>query len=272
MDHRKLSTHLIRRHGHVSTNLLRIADDIEVRARRLHHDNVRALVDISAYGAAGESPPTRRQLVTFAVAERGTRPGSVAEGAVQAAGELGGIAHQQRLVRDTRFDQLQLDSSHAPVVHVARRDAVCTRLGVRHGDVADAVDGEAVVQTAVIAQYPAVPVAGVFAEADVGDDEQAGKAGFDQLDGLDDGAVGVVGGGAEGVFRAGLEGHAEEDDGAETFADEGGEVAGEFVEAAAVLVGEGGDEGLFVGVIGDEEGVDEHGLALVLDVSGFCIS
>ena len=34
----------------------------------------------------------------------------------------------------------------------------------------------------------------------------------------------------------------------------------QFVDAAAVLGGEGGDERFFVGGVGDEEGVDEHGL------------
>ena len=37
----------------------------------------------------------------------------------------------------------------------------------------------------------------------------------------------------------------------------------DFVDAAAVLVGQGRDGGLFVVVVGDEEGVDEHGLEAV---------
>ena len=34
----------------------------------------------------------------------------------------------------------------------------------------------------------------------------------------------------------------------------------EGVKAEAVLVGEGGDEGFFVRLVGDEERVNEHGL------------
>ena len=60
---------------------------------------------------------------------------------------------------------------------------------------------------------------GIFAEADVGGDEEVWEAGAEEADGGDDGAAGVVGGGAEGVFDAGGDGDAEEDDGAEAFAD-----------------------------------------------------
>ena len=77
---------------------------------------------------------------------------------------------------------------------------------------------------------------------------------------MDDGARWIVGFGAGGVFGIGGERHAEEDDGAEAFGDEGGDVRFDAVEAAAVLVGEGGDGGFFAGVVGYEEGIDEGGL------------
>ena len=54
-------------------------------------------------------------------------------------------------------------------------------------------------------------VGGVFAEADIADDEEGGEVLAEEADAEDDGAGGVVGGGAEGVFGGGVEGHAEED-------------------------------------------------------------
>ena len=101
-------------------------------------------------------------------------------------------------------------------------------------------------------------VGSVFAEADVGDDEEGGEAGAEETDGLDDWTLGVVGCGAEGVFDVGDDRDAEEDYGTETFSYERGEVRDDFVVGAAVWVGEGGDEGFFFGLVGYEEGVDEH--------------
>ena len=266
MDHGKLPANLVRGDGQILADLLGIADDIEVRAGRLDHNDVGALLDIAVDSAAREPAAARRQLVAFAVAKGGARAGGVAERAVQTAGEFGRVGHQDDLVGDAGFDEFELDGADAAVVHVRGGDAVGAGFGVGHGDVADAVDGEGVVEAAVVAQDAAVAVRGVFAEADVGDDEEGGEVAAQEADGLDDGAVGVVGGGAEGVFDVGAQGHAEEDDGFEAFVDEGREVGDEFVEAAAVLGGEGGDEGFFVGGVGDEEGVDEHGLGLGISV------
>ena len=104
---------------------------------------------------------------------------------------------------DAGFDEFEFDGADAAVVHVRGSDAVGACFGVGHGDVADAVDGQGVVETAVVAEDAAVAVGGVFAEADVGDDEEVGEAAAEEADGLDDGAVGVVGGGAEGIFDVG---------------------------------------------------------------------
>ena len=97
-------------------------------------------------------------------------------------------------------------------------------LGICHRNIRDAVDGEGIVEAAVIAQYAAVAVGGVFAETYICHDEEVWEAGAEKSDGLDDGARRVVGGGTEGVFSIGIQGNAEEDDGAETFGDKGFEV------------------------------------------------
>ena len=132
--------------------------------------------------------------------------------------------------------------------------------GVGHRYVGYAVDGEGVVEGAVVAENPAMAMGGVFAEADIGDDEEGREAGPEEADGLDDGAVGVVGCGAESVFDVRSDGNAEEYYGTEAFANKRVEMRGEFMEAAAVLVGKGGDKGFFFGLVGYEERIDEHGL------------
>ena len=95
-----------------------------------------------------------------------------------------------------------------------------TCFGVGHRYVGYAVYGEGVVEGAVVAEDPALAMGGVFAEANIGDDEEGGEAGPEEADGLDDGAMGIVGRSAEGVFDVGSNGHAEKDYGAEAFANE----------------------------------------------------
>lgn len=46
MNHRKLPRDLIRRNRQILPNLLGIANDIQILARRLHHNHIRALLDI----------------------------------------------------------------------------------------------------------------------------------------------------------------------------------------------------------------------------------
>lgn len=158
------------------------------------------------------------------------------------------------------FDELELDSADAAIVHVRWSDAVGASLGISDSDIGDAVNRQLVVQASVIAQDAAVAVGCVFAEADVDDDEELWEALAEETDGGHDGAFWVVGGGAEGIFGAGCEGDAEEDHGFKALADEGLEVGDQFVNAAAVLVGEGGNDRFFVVLVGYEEGVYEHRL------------
>ena len=129
---------------------------------------------------------------------------------------------------------------------------------VCHGYIADAVDRETIIKTSIIAQNTTVAVGCVLAEADIGDDEERGEAGADKTYGLDDWALGVVGCGTEGVFDIWGDRNTKEYDGTETFPYERFKVRNELIEAAAVLVGEGGYEGLFFSLIGYEEGVNEH--------------
>lgn len=129
---------------------------------------------------------------------------------------------------------------------------------VRHGYIAYAINREAVVETTVVAQNTAVAVGGVLAEADIGDDEERGKAGAKETDGLNDWTLRVVGCGAKGVLDVWGDRDTEEDDGTEAFPYKRFEVRDEFVDAATVLVGKGGNQDLLFSLIGYEERVDEH--------------
>ena len=53
-----------------------------------------------------------------------------------------------------------------------------------------------------------MPVGGIFAKADIGDDVEGRKAVTEEADGLDDGTLRVVGCGAKSVFGIGFEGDA----------------------------------------------------------------
>ena len=60
VDHGELATDLIGRDGHVLADLLGVADDVEVRARRFDHDDVGAFCDVPRDGAAGQTAAAGR--------------------------------------------------------------------------------------------------------------------------------------------------------------------------------------------------------------------
>lgn len=99
---------------------------------------------------------------------------------------------------------------------------------------------------------------GVLAKADVGDDEERREASAEETDGLNDWPSGFIGCGSEGVFDIWGDRDTEENHGTEAFPYKRFKVRDEFVDATAVLVGKGGNEGLFLILVGYEEGVDEH--------------
>ena len=161
-------------------------------------------------------------------------------------------------MRYAGFDELEFDSADPAIVHVRRCHAMGARFRVCHGYITYAVDGEIVVETAVVAQNTAVAVGGVFAEADVSDNKERGKAGAKETDGLNDWTLGVVGCGAKSVFDVWRDGDTEQDYRTEAFPYKRLEVRDEFIDAATVLIGKGGNQGLFFSLVGYEERVDEH--------------
>lgn len=193
MDHGVLAAHLVGGYGKVFTKILGVADNVEVLAGGLDHDDVGTLVDVSNDGSTGKAATAVGQLVTLAVAEARGGAGSVAEGPVQTARELGGIRHEKCVVSDPFLDQLELDGADTAIVHVRRRDAVGTGTGVGDGDVRYAVNRQLVIEATVVSQNATVSMRRVLAQANIANDEELGKALTDGADASHDRALRVVG-------------------------------------------------------------------------------
>ena len=153
---------------------------------------------------------------------------------IQAACELCGIAHQQAPVSQAAVNQLALDSLDAPVHHVARGNAVRTRLGVRKRHLGDALRGRRRIDRAVLVEEPTVPVRRVLAQTDVRRDEQRREEHAQLLDGQDHGPLRVVRGRATHVLFA-RQRHAEENDAPEALLHQGPEKALQPVDAPPAL-------------------------------------
>jgi hypothetical protein len=109
-------------------------------------------------------------------------------------------------------------------------------------------------RSALLPYYAAVAVFHVFAEADVGDDEEVGQFLFEQAHGLLDNAVDGVGAGGFGVFFVG---NAKEQNGGHTGGVGVGGVAEEFVGRELKDAGHGGDGAAEFASAADEERQDE---------------
>ena len=103
-------------------------------------------------------------------------------------------------------------------------------------------------------------VGSVLAETDIGNDEELGKGSPQQTDTFDHWSVRVVGCSPEGIFDVGTCRHAEEDDGPKSLGDEGSEMTLQLVDASAMHVRQGRNQGFFLGLIGDEKGIYKHRL------------
>lgn len=161
-------------------------------------------------------------------------------------------------MRDAGFDELEFYSADSAVIHIRWCHTMGACFSVCHGYIAYAVDREAIIEATVVAQNTAMAMGGVFAEADVGNDEEGREASAKETDGLNDWALGVVRCGTESVLNVWQNWDTKEDDGPEAFPYERVEVRNKFIDAAAVLVGKGGNEGLFFSLVRYEERVYEH--------------
>lgn len=217
-----------------------LGDDVEIGHGGFDHDDVCTFLCISSDGSAGKAFGIGRELVAFAVTERGSTSGCFSEGTIESTCEFCRVGHEGAFVAETGVDEGTFYGTDATVHHVGGSDTVSASAGIGESDLGKTSDGGLGVDGGVGVEDTAVAMGGVFAETDVAGDVEGGIEGLYLCDGLDDGALRVVGGRAGGVlFCSG--GDAKEDDGPEAFGDEGVEEALESVDAPATLAGEGGD-------------------------------
>jgi hypothetical protein len=109
-------------------------------------------------------------------------------------------------VTETRAVQCRPDGAHPAVHHVAGRDDVGTGFCVTDRRAGEQGEGWIVQHaraTRVALHDAAMPVAHVFAQADIGDDQQAGQFFLQQPDGLLDDAVARIGAGGPFILARG---------------------------------------------------------------------
>src|SRR6185312_11471673 len=255
------------------------------------HDDVGAFLDVERDFAQGFGGVAGVHLVAAAVAELGRGFGGFAERAVKGGRKFRGVTHDGRVEVPIGI-QLCANGGDAAVHHVAGGDDVGAGGGVAGGGLGEEFQCGVVEDgggwaafrrsaelllgpTRFFANLPsgssallllpagrrrsqadnaAVAVFHVFAEADVGDDEQFGQFLFEQADGLLGDAVGGISAGGFGVFFVR---NAEEQNGGHAGFVRGGGVAHNFVGRELEHAGHGGNGTAQFASAADEERQDE---------------
>ena len=180
LDHGVFAADVVRGHGPVEFAFDQ-ADDVQEGQGRLDHDDVRPLFHVQSGFAHGFAGIGRVHLVPAPVAEGRGRLGRFAEGPVKGRRVFGGVAHDGNPGMPG-FVQSAADFRHPAVHHIRRGDHVGPGFHVAQGHAGQVFQSGVVVHLAVLEQ-PAVPVTGVFAQTDVGDDRQAGDLFLERPDG-----------------------------------------------------------------------------------------
>lgn len=203
-------------------------EDIEVGEGGFDHDHIGAFGEVEGDFAEGFFGIGGVHLVAASVTELGGGFGGIAEGAVIGGGVFGGVGEDGGMVEAGLIEGLA-DGADAAVHHIAGGDDIGAGFGVADGGFGEELEGGVILDGPVGAFFfdnAAVAVAHVFAEADVGNDEEIGEFLFEEADGLLDDAIFGVGPGGFGVFGFG---DAEEEDGADAVLEGGGGVVEYFV-------------------------------------------
>jgi hypothetical protein len=234
------------------------ADDVEVGHGGLHEDHVGAFVEIEVDFAHGFAEVGAIHLIGAAVAELGRGVGGFAEGAVESRGKFRGVAEDGR-VGTAGFIEGLADGGDAAVHHVAGGDDVGSGEGETRPGAGEQVEGGVVFDRPSFTGFrddAAVAVAGVFAQADVGDEDEflRGRGLLDGAQSLLHDAVFIPCAGALLVLGFG---QAEEEQAAEAQSCRFFCFADGFIDGEVEDAGHGAD-GLAHGLAGaDEQGVDQ---------------
>src|SRR5216684_5134083 len=186
-DHGVFATDVVGAYGDIEF----VADgsnDVEVGQRGLDHDHVGAFFQIERHFFQRFAGIGGIHLIAAAVAELRHGLGGFAEGAVKSGAVFSGVG-KNRNVFEFVFVEFFANSGNATVHHVGGRDDIGAGAGVGQGLLGKDGDGGVVGNVALL-DYTAVAVVGVFAEANVGDDEKFEICLADGFDGALDHALG----------------------------------------------------------------------------------
>ncbi len=172
LNHRIFAGNVIGHQGQIEA-LLDVPQDVEVGQRRLDHQEVGAFLHVEGRFAKGFAAVGRVHLVGAAVAEPGSRFGSLPERPVIAGCVFHCIAHDRHMYKPVGVQGLA-DCADPAVHHVRRRHHIRTRFGVGKGLPAEKFESGIVIHLAV-PDRSAMAVVGVLAHADIGDDREAGN-------------------------------------------------------------------------------------------------
>jgi hypothetical protein len=215
-------------------------DDVEIRESGFDHDDVRAFGNIERDFAQSFGGVARVHLVGAAIAELRSGFGGFAEGAVESGGELRGVGHDRRVQKFCGVERLA-NRADAAIHHVAGSDEVGAGFGMADGGAREKFEG-GVVQDfgvrAVAFDDAAMTVAHVFAEANVGNDEEFRQRFFQRANCLLNDAVAGVSAG--GLFVFGFR-NAEKNYGAHAGFEGGFGFAEDFIDGKLENAGHGAD-------------------------------
>ena len=255
LDHRVFARDVVGRHRDAEP-LLDPPDDVEVRQRGLDHDEVGPFRQVERDLAQRLVAVGRVHLVRPAIAEGRRALGRIAEGAIIGAGELGGI-RQDRQAREARAVESRADRGDHPVHHPRRGDHVGPRAGMADRLLGEERQGRVVVDVdppAPIHQRAAMPMVGVLAEADVGDDQQARRLPLHEPDRLLDDPRLLHRGRPPRIL---MRGDAEEEDGRDPQLGHLRDPLAQPVERVLILAGHRRDLAAQVRAVVDEHRVDQ---------------
>ena len=203
--------------------LTQVADDVEIGARWLHHQEVGAFFGVEDRLTGGLAAIGGIHLVgglgDGSLAGLAGAADSVTKRAVEGRGELGGVSQDAGASVAGSIEGLA-DGLHTSVHHVGRGDEIGAGLGGEERHLHERIDGAIIVHVgASSVQDTVVAVHGVRVEGDVGENYRARRLRLH----FADGAVGEVRrverfgafGGLAGRVDPGEEGHAMDTEGEE---------------------------------------------------------
>src|ERR1700683_72864 len=254
-DHGVFAADVVSADGHVKF-LAHALNDIEIRKRRLDHDHVGAFVKIRGNFAECFASIGRIHLVAAAIAKLRRGLGGLAKWAVEAGTIFGGVGKNGD-VFELVLVEFGANGGDAAVHHVRRRDDVGASARVGQGFARKELQ-RFIVEDFTVANHATMAMAGVFAHADVGDDQQFQIGVPNSVDGALNGSIVSPSLGALFIFflrqaKQNNSGQAELFDFAAFF--------DEFIDRLLVDAGHGADFGAHIFAGADEHWGDKSGAA-----------